>query len=434
MYNLNENFTELAAQIASSTAIITEYLKKNGLPEPDFTVNSAGGLPPVPEVQEARMNLIDATSKLRHLALGSDELLRTESLLMHHDQSVIDILNQFDVWTAVPHHGTASVASIASKTGIPEEKLRRIFKHAFSMGLFAETSPGSWEIVHTGSSSYYYRNPLIKAWIGHNLEEVAPACTRLPDALRKYTDSQEPAHCAAGVAFFPDSPPDATLFSWFDIEREGEEKGWRVRRFGDAMASLAETGSARIEHVNAGFDWDSLGEATVVDIGGSLGHASIELASKHPKLKCIIQDFAELEPQSAALVPTELKSRVTFQAHNFFEPQPVVAEVYFLKHVCHDWSDKYVVKILKQIVPVMKTGSRVILMEFIVPARGAVPDSVGRFISAIDLQMMTLCNSKERTPEDWTKVVKETDERFDIKAFVQPPGSAAGLIEIVWKG
>ncbi|KAF2501388.1 putative O-methyltransferase [Lophium mytilinum] len=434
MYSLTENFTELAAQIASNTAIITEYLKKNGLPEPDFTVDAAGELPQVPEVQEARLNLIDATSKLRHLATGADEYLRTESFIMHHDEAVLNVFTQFNVWSAVPQHGSAPVASIASTTGLPEEKLRRLLKHAFTMGLFAETSPGSWEIVHTGSSAYTYRNPLIKAWVGHNLEECLPASIRLPDALRKYTDSQEPAHCGVAVNFYPDAPSDTTLFNWFEAAREGEETGWRARRFGEAMASFSETGSADIAHVNAGFDWDSLGEATVVDIGGSIGHASIELASKHPKLKCIIQDFPELESRADALVPAALKSRVTFQAHNFFEPQPVVAEVYFLKHVLHDWSDKYAIKVLRQLVPVLKAGSRVILMECIVPPRGAVPDSIGRNISGLDLQMMVMANSKERNPEEWTKVVKEADERFDVKAFVQPPGSAAGVIEIVWKG
>jgi hypothetical protein len=169
-------------------------------------------------------------------------------------------------------------------------------------------------------------------------------------------------------------------------------------------------------------------------MGGSLGHASIELASKHPKLKCIVQDFAELQAQHASLVPAELKPRVSFQAHNFFKPQTVVAEVYFLKHILHDWSDAYAVKILSQLLPVMKPGSRVILMECIVPPRGVLPNAVERSITALDLQMMVACNSKERTPEDWIKVFKDTDERFEVKAFVQPPGSGAGLIEVVWKG
>jgi hypothetical protein len=140
------------------------------------------------------------------------------------------------------------------------------------MGLFAETSPGSGEIVHTANSAYPLKNTKMKAWIGHNIEEVAAACIDLPSTLRKYGDSQEPGHCATAVHFFPDAPKEETFFDWAGrSERDGEEKGWRVRRFGEAMASMAPMGAFRIEHINAGFDWDSLGEATVVDVRASSG-------------------------------------------------------------------------------------------------------------------------------------------------------------------
>jgi hypothetical protein len=88
MYNLNDNFTELAGQIASNTAIITDYLKKIGLPEPNFTVDSAGALPPVPEIQIARLALIDATAKLQNLATGSDDFLWREATLVR-DPSIL---------------------------------------------------------------------------------------------------------------------------------------------------------------------------------------------------------------------------------------------------------------------------------------------------------------------------------------------------------
>jgi hypothetical protein len=58
-------------------------------------------------------------------------------------------------------------------------------------------------------------------------------------------------------------------------------------------------------------------------VGGSVGHVSVEIAAANPDLLLIVQDFATLKPQFDATVPQELKPRITFQAHDFFNPQPI---------------------------------------------------------------------------------------------------------------
>ena len=72
-------------------------------------------------------------------------------------------------------------------------------------------------------------------------------------------------------------------------------------------------------------------------MGGSIGHVSVELASKHPNLSLIDQDYGTLKEQFDKTVPDTLKSRVKFQVHDFFTPQTVKADVYLLKHILHDW-------------------------------------------------------------------------------------------------
>ena len=114
----------------------------------------------------------------------------------------------------------------------------------------------------------------------------------------------------------------------------------------------------------AAYDWETLGEATVVDvcvkvifheiktltklqIGGGLGHDSIAIAKAHPNMHCIIRDFEHLDFKFQNSCPQELKNRVSFQAHNFWEEQTVKgADVYMFKRIFHDYSDKYAPKIL----------------------------------------------------------------------------------------
>lgn len=160
----------------------------------------------------------------------------------------------------------------------------------------------------------------------------------------------------------------------------------------------------------------------------------MELASKHPDLSFVVQDFGSVEPQFQTTVGPELKGRITFQEHNFFTPQPVKdADVYMLKHVLHDWPDAVCATIIQQIIPVMKKGSRIIVVDGIQPEFGQVPNYVMKVMASLDLTMMGSLNAKERTKADWEAVAKLADSRLIMEAFNQPPGSAFGAISFQLK-
>jgi hypothetical protein len=140
-----------------------------------------------------------------------------------------------------------------------------------------------------------------------------------------------------------------------------------------------------------------------------------------------------MEPAFHATVPNELQDtgRVTFQAHDFFTLQPVEADVYLIKSVLHDWSDKYVVDIMRQLVPAMRPGARVVLFDVILPA--VSPRSVQRLLAAVDLQMHIMQNSKERTIEDWKRVLKLATPQLEVAEIHVVPGALLGIIELVYK-
>jgi hypothetical protein len=55
------------------------------------------------------------------------------------------------------------------------------------------------------------------------------------------------------------------MWEWFALDDEGgrQEKGWRTRRFAQAMEIR---GGYEMVHIHNGFDWQSLGKSTVVDV------------------------------------------------------------------------------------------------------------------------------------------------------------------------
>lgn len=59
-------------------------------------------------------------------------------------------------------------------------------------------------------------------------------------------------------------------------------------------------------------------------------------------------------------------------AHDFFTEQPVKgADVFLLRCILHDWSDKYAIKILRALVPALKPDVRIIVNEAVVPEPAA---------------------------------------------------------------
>ena len=147
----------------------------------------------------------------------------------------------------------------------------------------------------------------------------------------------------------------------------------RVKRFKDAMEYFQSAPSFEVARVLDSFDWSALKNATVVDVGGSHGVVSIELARKFPLLRFIVQDRNEVVAESAAAVPEDVAGRVTFMGHDFFTEQPVKdADVYFFRWIFHNWSDKYCVKILRALIPALKLGARLLIQDLLLPEPGTM--------------------------------------------------------------
>lgn len=180
------------------------------------------------------------------------------------------------------------------------------------------------------------------------------------------------------------------------------------------------------------YDWESLGKARVVDIGGSAGHASIALLRRFNNLTTVVQDM-EMVVKHAA-VPDDLKDRMEFMAHDLFAPQPVQgADVYFMRWVMHNWSDKFVTLMLRALVKALKPGARVIIQETLMPEPGTVALWKEKNLRATDLNMASAFNGKERTVAEFKSLLEKVDPAFKLGKVIHPAGSALGMLEFVWE-
>lgn len=156
----------------------------------------------------------------------------------------------------------------------------------------------------------------------------------------------------------------------------------RSSRFANTMSVMSSSQGFGPEFLLEAFPkMAKMGPMTFVDIGGSQGCFSIAVAQHCPDAHCVVQDLPDTVALAEARLAPELKGRVEFMAHDFFFEQPVKgADVYFLRWVFHDWSDKYCIKILQCLIPALKSGARVIASEMVVPPPETVPVSQERAI------------------------------------------------------
>lgn len=167
------------------------------------------------------------------------------------------------------------------------------------------------------------------------------------------------------------------------------------------------------------------------------------LARKFPGLNIVVQDMPKVQPVFESDVPEELKSRVSYVAHDLNQPQTVQADIYMLKLILHDYPEPEAAKIIRALVPVLKPGNRVVVIEYIGKVDDGsssnkegppLPRSIQQMGTATDLRMMALFNAKERPAEAYRDIFRQADERFEIVSLKANPLTFFAVIEAVWRG
>ena len=227
----------------------------------------------------------------------------------------------------------------------------------------------------------------------------------------------------------------------------------RAMAFASAMMWHAMLPGYSAQYLVTAFPWGSGGELTVVDVGGGRGHISQALVEHSPSVKCIVEDSSHIVVQGQESLPANLGGRISFQAHDFFKEQPVKgADVYLLRLILHDWSDKYSKLIIKALIPALKHGAKVVVNDRVVPECGETNYLTEREARSVllyrymanktdkslqsdaDMYMLAFQNAKERTANDWTTLFKEADPRFKLTRLSQPSKSSLAIVEVTWDG
>lgn len=333
-----------------------------------------------------------------------------------------------------------SYSSVADKTGVPLHQLRSIARMAMLTGILSEPTPEY--LAHSPLSAAMIREPALMEWARFVTSTSAPMVSAMVEATERWGGDRSMSKTAYAVAWQTDLPLFAHVASDARLQA----------RYASYMRVMTQSQGMAVQHLLEGWreGWSALAErgGVLVDVGGSAGHVSMEIAKHFPGIKVVVQDRAEVvaRAQREALSALEKQGIIldlAFQAHDFFSPQPQrrppgfetqgQGDVYLLRQILHDWCDDEAFAILRHLTGALEVagpGSRLIIMDTVLPEPGTVSLSEEALLRVRDLTMQQAHNAHERSRAEWEDLFQKVHPMLRVRNVVQPFKSLMAVIEV----
>lgn len=422
----------LADSVKESAGTLQRLLTEEQLLQPSFSPTGRQDWSDaqfIPEILAARSNLIDAAQTLVNLALGPTDILAGYAGSCLSEIEVLRTLDSLGVADVVPLDGEISIPDLTSKIGVRNvHAFEKQLRFAFLMGMFRRTPSGG--VAHTALSAAI---PASSPYISLRLGRIfCQGGHEIPAALRNGA-GMEGIPCALA------DPKGMGRPAFVQLGDEPDGKG--MERYSTGMIGLYNhhAGNSYLPFIH-GFNWESLSPGdTVVDVGGGNGHIEGQIVPLIPGINFVIQDQPSNREGAEKIIEEKgLATRVQYQPHDFFSPQPElpggrVPKVYTLFRVLQDWEDADAVRILKPLVPAMeKFGTKLWIMNRILPDElDTMPRHSERLLRNLDLVVFTLSGGGERSASHMERMLKTADERLTIKESSRPLNSLFSFVEVL---
>jgi hypothetical protein len=167
-----------------------------------------------------------------------------------------------------------------------------------------------------------------------------------------------------------------------------------LKRFEDGMVSWSNFDTNAVLH---SFDFSKF--QSICDVGAGPGTLLKAILKNYPNARGVISDLPQVIEQ-AVFVDESLQSRCKKEPCDFFQSVPRNHDLYIMKHVLHDWDDTKSVQILNIVRECSPPHAKLLLLEYVVPSCDIA--SSGKLF---DLHMGIVNNGKERTEDEWKKLL-----------------------------
>ncbi|KAI1466694.1 S-adenosyl-L-methionine-dependent methyltransferase [Daldinia caldariorum] len=409
----------------------------------------------------------------------------------HRVHAALQYVCHFRLASFVPADGTPiTYADLARAAGVDTSQCTRVLQLLMTYHIFRE--PGTRIVAHNRNSRVLLDDDTGAAveWLTQESLRSSAFFTETRAVSRRWSTgtagSNDMAAAAAAPATIQGVMSSAQQRTALDLacagieqpavgflaqQRMNAETSMKAERYARAMAGMAKRRQLSVEHLVSGYEWGELpAGTTVVDVGGGNGHCSRAIAACNPSLSFVVQD------SNTALLNSEVDAddnaddddddddesgdRLKFMAYDFFKPQTVAGDVYLLRRILHHYSDQDAVRILQaQLCGARsKPEARIVVMDNIAIHSGTLSTLEERktrydpvwtlgilthsfydvpllifirpFLRTLDIAMMALFNSVERSLDGWKELFKMADPKLKLVKVTKPLGSALAVMEL----
>lgn len=278
---------------------------------------------------------------------------------------------------------------------------KRFLKAAASLQLIRETGSGAYELLPLGEALRTDVPGSMQAMVSCVMGGAHyGSWGKLPEAVKTGKSPMVSVYGEDVWKYFTETNPD-----------EGH-------LFNQAMSNFSAAIVQSLLHA-----YELPNEGLWIDVAGGNGTLLCAILKAKPGLSGIVTDLSFTQEAARAYIAAQgLTARCQTVAGDFFVSVPEGGDYYSMKHILHDWADDKAAQILQTVRRAMKPSAGLRLIEAVVPEVG--DDSAARMM---DLNMMVMCDGKERTAGEWDELLGANGFRLD--RIIALPGAMVSVIE-----
>ncbi len=244
-----------------------------------------------------------------------------------------------------------TAAALGDELGLHPRGTYDFFDALVAMGFLERDGDGTGASYRNTAAGALYLDRTSPRYVGGILEMLNARLYRfwqdLPEALRTGKPQNETKHGRKGVfeELYAELP--------------------KLEQFLGAM-----TGLSRINFEAFAEKFDFTPYRTLCDVGGATGLLSIEVAKRHPHLRCTSFDLPPVEPVAKnAIAAAGLTDRIDTAAGDFFVDPLPKADVVTMGMILHDWNLDKKLRLIRAAYDALPPDGALVAIEALIDDR-----------------------------------------------------------------
>ena len=274
-------------------------------------------------------------------------------------------------------------ADLAAAAGVSADGVARVLRLLATQGLFAEDVQGRFRLTEAGEPLRSDSRVSVRDMVVMHTDRSfwLPA----GEMERCMTEGRALTEDILGKPFFGYYTQDPGLTALFH-------------------GGMAATSAIEDAPIAAAYDFPATG--TAVDVGGGHGGFLAAVLRANPGLHGVLHDEAHVLAGHRLAGQPDLAGRWTCAAGDFFSSVPS-GDILVLKRILHDWDDERCVRLLRVCRQALNPGGRVLAVDSVI-----IPDNLPHQGKVMDLLMMASTGGRERTEDDFRRLLADAGLRL----------------------